>query len=212
MSDNYKVYFGERSISFIKAEGCCAAFRADGSVFSSEAADGECWLQNLAAKFDGAADEPHIAVRGTDTDAAFELFKKGLKVEVAAGGAIFRKPMLGRDRLLLFFRRGFWDMPKGHVEEGETLEQCAVREVREETGLEHLAIGEKICVTFHTYHMKGNFVLKESHWYRMTSTVREPLKVQTEEDIMTGRWCSPRRASRLLRHAYPSIRDVASKL
>ena len=212
MTELYKVYFGERSISFINAEGCCAACRADGSVFSSEEAGGECWLQNLAAEFDKAADEPHITVRCTDTDAAFELFKKGLKVEVAAGGAIFRKPLLGRDRLLLFFRRGFWDMPKGHVEEGETLEQCAVREVQEETGLEHLVLGEKVCVTFHTYHMKGSFVLKESHWYRMTSAAREPLKVQTEEDIVKGRWCSPRRARRLLRHAYPSIRDVAARL
>lgn len=212
MSDNYKVYFGERSISFINAEGGCAAVRDDGSVFSSEEAGGDEWLQDLAAKFDSAADEPHITVRCTDTGAVFDLFKKGLKVEVAAGGAVFRKPLLGRNRLLLYFRRGFWDMPKGHLEEGETLEQCAVREVQEETGLNHLVTGEKICVTFHTYHMKGNFVLKESHWYRMTSTVREPLKVQTDEDIVKGRWCSPRRARRLLRHAYPSIRDVASKL
>lgn len=212
MNELYTVYFGERSISFVKAEGYCAALRPDGSVFSSADAEGECWLEQLAEKFDGAAEEPHISVWCTDTDAAFELFKKGLKVEVAAGGAVFRKPLLCRSRLLLFFRRGFWDMPKGHVEEGETLEQCALREVQEETGLEHLVIGEKICVTFHTYHMKGNFVLKESHWYRMTSTGREPLKVQKEEDIVRGRWCGPLCARRLLRHAYPSIRDVAARL
>lgn len=212
MAENLTVYFGERSISFVNAEGCDTALRADGSVFSSASTDGECWLQELAARFDAAADM-HVEVRCTDSEASFELFKKGLKVEVAAGGAIFRSPLFGRtQRLLLFFRRGFWDMPKGHLEEGETLEECAIREVREETGLEHLELGEKICVTFHTYHMKGNFVLKESHWYRMTSTAREPLKVQTEEDIVKGRWCGPRRARRLLRHAYPSIRDVAARL
>ena len=213
MVDIHKVYFGERSISFVNAEGCSAAHRADGSVFSSASCDGEGWLGGLAAKFDAAAGEPYVEVRCNNAEDAFELFKQGLKVEIAAGGAVLRKPLFGaKPRLLLFFRRGFWDMPKGHLEEGETLEECAIREVQEETGLEHLSLGEKICVTFHTYHMKGHFVLKESHWYKMTSTAREPLRVQTEEDIVMGKWCSPCRARRLIRNAYPSIRDVASRL
>lgn len=34
-----------------------------------------------------------------------------------------------------FEHKDSWGIPKGHIDEGETLEQCAIREVREETGV-----------------------------------------------------------------------------
>ena len=61
------------------------------------------------------------------------------KTIIAAGGLVLNE----KNELLMIFRRGFWDLPKGKVDEGETLEQCAVREVKEETGLQNIRLGDQ---------------------------------------------------------------------
>jgi 8-oxo-dGTP pyrophosphatase MutT (NUDIX family) len=58
-----------------------------------------------------------------------------IKYEVSAGGLVLRQNGANLDALLI--GRGMprvWSLPKGHVEKGETHEQAALREVREETG------------------------------------------------------------------------------
>jgi uncharacterized protein involved in tolerance to divalent cations/8-oxo-dGTP pyrophosphatase MutT (NUDIX family) len=55
--------------------------------------------------------------------------------EVSAGGVIYRKNG-GEIEIALIHVRNRWGLPKGHVEEGESIEATALREVREETGLE----------------------------------------------------------------------------
>ena len=54
----------------------------------------------------------------------------------AAGGLVNNE----KDEILMIFRRGKWDLPKGKLDKGETLEECAVREVEEETGLKKLQL------------------------------------------------------------------------
>lgn len=52
-------------------------------------------------------------------------------LETSCGGIVFRK-----DKYLVIKQsHGHWGFPKGHVQEGETEEQTALREIREETGL-----------------------------------------------------------------------------
>lgn len=200
----YKVYFGNRSVEIVPA-GSVSDYQ-DGRVYYISQPDDD--LSLLPDWFDKAEDIEDLVIEAEDPSARFAEFISKLKREVAAGGLIRNE--LGST--LLFYRRGAWDMPKGHQEPGETLEQCALREVQEETGLTRIVLGKPICITWHTYHRDGNFVLKESHWYNMTLTEFEKIKVQTEEDIERAVWCSPVRLKRLLKEAYPSIRDVFASL
>jgi len=59
------------------------------------------------------------------------------KIVRAAGGALWRKEPDGRFSVLLVHRPRYddWSWPKGKVDPGETLEQTALREVEEETGI-----------------------------------------------------------------------------
>jgi 8-oxo-dGTP pyrophosphatase MutT (NUDIX family) len=65
------------------------------------------------------------------------------KVERSAGFLIYRDSPAGappqREYLLLDYGK-YWDFPKGHLERGETDLQAAIRELKEETGLESVAI------------------------------------------------------------------------
>lgn len=62
------------------------------------------------------------------------------KIEKSCGVIVFRDSEKGREFLLLKYPEGHWDLPKGHVEEGETEEATAKREFIEETGIEELTI------------------------------------------------------------------------
>src|SRR4026209_2051160 len=60
-----------------------------------------------------------------------KAFLKKFTLVRAAGGFIENE----NKELLMIFRKGKWDLPKGKLDKGETLEECVVREVKEETGL-----------------------------------------------------------------------------
>src|SRR5438046_1555734 len=54
------------------------------------------------------------------------FFKQFVLVQTGGGLVINEK-----DEVLMIFRRGKWDLPKGKIDQGESIEQCAVREVKE---------------------------------------------------------------------------------
>ncbi len=113
-----------------------------------------------------------------------EDFESLFKIVEASGGLVFSK----ESKALVIFRRGFWDLPKGKIDEGETKEQAAIREVQEETGLKSLKLGDFLCETKHTYRDKKNRrCIKLTYWYRMTTTDID-LTPQTEEDIEQAIW------------------------
>ena len=74
------------------------------------------------------------------------------------------------------------------MEKGETIEQTALREVAEETGLSRLSIKRPLEPTYHIYPLKGKRVLKTTHWFLMHHAGDGKFKIQTEEDIEDARW------------------------
>jgi 8-oxo-dGTP pyrophosphatase MutT (NUDIX family) len=73
--------------------------------------------------------------------------------EVSAGGVIYREQQ-GEIHIALIHVRKRWGLPKGHIEEGERIEETAVREVREETGLLG-KVDRKLGTISYTYRAKS---------------------------------------------------------
>jgi 8-oxo-dGTP pyrophosphatase MutT (NUDIX family) len=150
--------------------------------------------------------EPNGVIQ-LESEEAFKDYTKDKIIIEAAGGLVFNE----KNELLMIFRRGFWDLPKGKVDEGETLEQCAVREVQEETGLQNIKLGAFLTTTYHTYTQKGQTILKPSHWYKMENWLNETLIPQIEEDITAIKFVSKEFAYSMLDEMYPTIRIVVEQ-
>jgi ADP-ribose pyrophosphatase YjhB (NUDIX family) len=116
-----------------------------------------------------------------------------------------------KKEILFIFRRGKWDLPKGKLDKGETLEQCAVREVEEETGLKNIMLDKNLITTYHTYDENGKHILKESYWYEMHVEGIQKLIPQTIEDIHEAKWVKKKNLSDVLSNTFPSVKDVIEK-
>ena len=133
-----------------------------------------------------------------------KAFFKKFTIVQAAGGMVKNE----KNETLLIFRRGKWDLPKGKLDKGESLEECAVREVEEETGLKKIKLMGPLLITYHTYHEGTRFVLKESHWYAMKTKGDQPLTPQTEEDIHEIKWVKDKDLKSYLKETFPSVVGV----
>ena len=131
------------------------------------------------------------------------FFKKFTLIQ-AAGGLVKNN----EDNILMIFRRGKWDLPKGKLDKGEKIEDCAIREVKEETGLKNVKLNSPLLVTYHTYHEGTRSILKESHWFTMTITGEQKLTPQTEEDIFDIKWISADEINSYLPKSFPLISDI----
>jgi 8-oxo-dGTP pyrophosphatase MutT (NUDIX family) len=122
----------------------------------------------------------------------------------AAGGVVRNE----KKEILMIYRRGKWDLPKGKLDKKESIEECAVREVKEETGIKDLKLGSLLTVTYHTYQEGTRLMLKESHWFMMKAKSKQLLLPQIEEDIDIVRWAPSEEIPVYLLNSYPSVTDV----
>ncbi|MGN6250010.1 MAG: NUDIX hydrolase [Ginsengibacter sp.] len=141
-------------------------------------------------------------------DKNFEQLKKSFFKHFhfieAAGGLVKNK----KDEILLIYRREKWDLPKGKLDEDETIEHCAIREVEEETGLKDLRIIKPLESTFHTYVQDGNDILKETHWFLMQANGGQNLVPQTEEDISKILWVNKNELADYTVNTFKTIEHV----
>lgn len=135
------------------------------------------------------------------------FFKKFTQI-TAGGGLVIND----KDEILLIFRKGKWDLPKGKLDEGESIEECAIREVQEETGLKDVQIKSPLLITYHTYHEGSKFILKHSHWYLMHAKGVQTLQPQYEEDISEIRWVKRDELKDYEKEAFLSVKDVLRRI
>jgi 8-oxo-dGTP pyrophosphatase MutT (NUDIX family) len=138
-----------------------------------------------------------------------EEFKKTLREQfevVNAAGGLVRY----RDKCLMIFRRGKWDLPKGKIDEGEDAQAAALREIAEECNIEAI-IEDKLCSTWHHYWLGGKIILKKTKWYLMTTHNPESIKPQVEEDIEQIIWMDTQEVRKALENSFSSIEYVIEK-
>ena len=96
----------------------------------------------------------------------------------AAGGVVMID-----NQFVAIERNGIPDLPKGHIEKGETPEVAAVREVEEETGITDLTIIRELPATWHCYLLNGIWTIKKTSWFLMKTASGMKNVPQTEEGI-----------------------------
>lgn len=110
---------------------------------------------------------PEINIYGENAQEIWKEFSSMMKMIEAAGGIVINKD----DKILFIYRLGKWDLPKGKLEPNEKLDEAALREVEEETGLKELVLENFVNTTFHIYKEKKDGkeirILKATHWFKM---------------------------------------------
>ena len=136
-----------------------------------------------------------------------EILKKFCKIipkEIAAGGVVTNK----KGKVLFIYRNDKWDLPKGKLDKGESIEECAIREVEEETGVKKLKIENFLKTTYHIFKRNGTYKLKEVHWFAMKTSYDGPLKGQINEGIEKVKWKGPIKIKKALDNSYLNIKSL----
>ncbi len=135
------------------------------------------------------------------------FLRKKIKVVEAAGGLVYNSK-----KEILFIRRNKkWDLPKGKIENGESHQEAALREVMEETGIKNLEVRDFIRTTYHVFTRNGKFRLKITYWYEMFSDYDGPLIPEASEGIKKVRWKDFEKAQRALQDSYENIKLLFPK-
>jgi 8-oxo-dGTP pyrophosphatase MutT (NUDIX family) len=137
---------------------------------------------------------------------SWQEFKASFLLIQAAGGRVVNT----KGEMLWIKRLGKWDLPKGKIEKGETVELAAVREVEEECGISHLQIKATLPSTYHMYKLEGQTILKETFWFEMETSDQADLIPQEEEAIEAAVWVDQNDLSEKLANTYPSISSLFS--
>ncbi len=121
--------------------------------------------------------------------------------EYSAGGVVFRKTDKGVEFLLIEDLKGRWSVPKGHVESGETLEQTAIREIGEETGLHKTQVHEKLDKVHFFYRFEGKLIFMTTYIFLIEAMdPDEPIVVEESEGIVGARWFPAEKATQILEY------------
>ena len=141
---------------------------------------------------------------GRSVQRIWGLFQAQFKFVQAAGGAVTDQ----YGRLLVIRRKGRLDLPKGKVDGDETIDAGAVREVKEECGLERVELARPLTITWHTYERKGRRWLKRTDWYLMQASSRQRTVPEAEEFIEEVMWLKRDEVRDMRHETYPSLRKV----
>ena len=145
-----------------------------------------------------------VLVRCHDVNETWNALWNFFTIVEAAGGAVTNV----NGELLCIFRNDRWDLPKGKIEEGESHDEAAIREVEEECGLTGLELGKELLTTYHTYFHKRRWVLKPTYWYAMKVKGSPALVPQIEEGITKVEWIGKERSEEIIEDTYPSLRNI----
>ncbi|MBF0598228.1 NUDIX hydrolase [Faecalibacter rhinopitheci] len=187
----YKVFFNESSLTFAQESKPAAK----NILFHHESQFDEAFhlLSNSGVN--------HVNIFSDNIEEVWEKFFDYFKLIRAAGG-IVRNP---KDEYLFIYRLGKWDLPKGKMEEGETTEESAIREIEEECSITPLELKRFLMSTYHIYFQK-EYIIKQTFWYEVFYEGTETPQPQTEEGIEAVVWKKKEEIAELMDNSYPNIK------
>jgi hypothetical protein len=199
-----KLYIGETPVYFVSADFQIP--HQEGLMYTSF--EPESVLGLFLELIDKNKEVSCLVIRCDDPKQSFKHFSASYTVVEAAGGVVFNPA----NEILLIFRNGKWDLPKGKIEKGEAAAEAAIREVEEECGISSPTIVMPLSPSYHSYFLGGNRVLKKTHWYKMSLQKGCVLIPQAEEGITEVRWMKDAEIVHALGNTYPSVRDLIGNL
>jgi 8-oxo-dGTP pyrophosphatase MutT (NUDIX family) len=203
MENSYCIYFGEKQyiITNCLSSQLYSLTTQGGTILINQ--PNAAAIKSTISDLDRTNAEAAIIL--TNQVALFWTFFQEQFQLITAGGGLVKNE---KGEYLFIFRRGKWDLPKGKLDPGEDIASCAIREVQEETGLQQVQLLQPLGKTWHVYHERGAFILKESVWFSMEAHSNEQLVPQTSEDIHEIKWVAPADFEAVLSNTYPSVKEV----
>lgn len=202
----YKIYINKTRVILKSTEKVSKFYQEDDRHTLYLYSGAPSSLLSLIESIEHENADKEVVIHHSDFKKLKADFLSFFKVVVACGGVVVDEER----KVLMIYRRGAWDIPKGKMDAGETLHQTALREVEEETGVRNLIISRALGKTKHTYRgHRGRRLIKKTHWYTM-HTQRQPLVPQHEEDIEKAEWMTLEQIAKL-DPIYPSVRDIIIK-
>ncbi len=200
----YKIYINERLLMLCNREEASALPASAGLLLAPYSGKIKTLFQYVDTLEKQSPRVTSIALFSDTPEQLWKDFSALYRCIEAAGGLVENED----GELLMIFRRGWWDLPKGKIDAGESAEAAAVREVAEETGVSGLKLHQLFDTTYHTYRDdKNRRCLKITYWY-LLSTARQPLLPQAEEDIEQAVWVDRKELLVVPRRLYASLQDL----
>ncbi|WP_111309319.1 NUDIX hydrolase [Confluentibacter sediminis] len=149
-----------------------------------------------------STDLQEIRLIHKNEDKLLKKFLKKLPNVIAGGGKVYND----KGDILFIYRNDKWDLPKGKIEGVETIEETALREVMEETGVAGLEIVKPLETTYHIFKRNGRNKLKITYWFEMKTSFSGVLYAQEFEGITKVEWLNPEQIKEALKNSYANIK------
>lgn len=189
----YKVFINDSSINFIEKP------LSNGTPHLNYESKDQ--LQSVLNELESNPEIQHQVMAVDSLEVVWKDFVSLYKIIEAAGGVVRNND----GEILMIYRLGKWDLPKGKLEEGESIEEGAVREVVEECGIANLRVLKELPITYHTYSIGEKKILKRTYWYEMHTKHVGELVPQIEEHIEKAQWINPDFLDEYMGNTYASI-------
>ena len=199
----YKIFHENKALVFPKIEDDSLKF--DAMPLESDKYDAELLCDFLPEWLDDR-DPGDTFIHEVGENAVAVALKETFRMAPAAGGVVVKD-----GKFVAIMRHGIPDLPKGHIEQGESPKQAALREVEEETGIAKLHIVKELPSTWHCYWEHEEWKLKRTYWYLMESEEDFQPKPQTEEGISEVKLIGAEGIEDFLKNTFRSISEILAK-